>query len=97
MLTQLWTSLRLDDTGVLVLNPGQKPPADPGTYTTLYFAPGIHDLGKNIKLHSNKNYYIPGDAIVYGTFNNFDLPSGENIKLYGLWHYFRRSSDASPV
>ncbi|MCF8379239.1 MAG: hypothetical protein K9H49_06660 [Bacteroidales bacterium] len=74
----------MENEGVLVLNPGQKPPTDPNTYTTLYFAPGIHDLGKNIKLHSNKNYFIPGDAIVYGTFNNFDLPSGENIKLYGL-------------
>ena len=70
--------------GVVVVNPGQKPPEDPNTYTTLYFAPGIHDLGKNIKLHPNKNYYIPGDAIVYGTFNNFDLPSGKNIKLFGL-------------
>jgi hypothetical protein len=73
----------MKDKGVLVVYPGQKPPQDSNSYTTLYFAPGIHELGKNIKLHSNKNYYIPGDAIVYGTFNNFDLPSGENIKFYG--------------
>ncbi len=73
----------IGDSGVFVVTPGQKPPVDPTTYSTLYFASGVHNLGKNIKLHSNKNYYIPGDAIVYGTFNNFDLPSGENIKLYG--------------
>lgn len=41
---------------------------------TLYFLPGIHNLGENFKVHPNRTYYIPGDAIVYGTFNNINDP-----------------------
>ena len=32
----------------------------------------------------NKTYYIPGDAVVYGTMNNGgDKHDGENIKIFG--------------
>jgi hypothetical protein len=78
------------DSGVVVVEPGNSPPTNPDLYSTLYFKPGVHDIGINFKIYPNKKYFIPGDAIVYGTFNNLDLPavgnlqSGENIKIYGL-------------
>ena len=36
-------------------------------------------------MHSqNKRYYIPGDAIVYGTMNNNKVNSeGKNIRIFG--------------
>ncbi len=79
----------IGDVGVVVVEPGNTPPTNPDLYQTLYFKPGVHTIGINFKIYPNKKYYIPGDAIVYGTFNNLDLPSvgkfesGENIKIYG--------------
>lgn len=73
----------IGDQGIFVVNPGATPPADPNLYTTLYFAPGMHNVGRNFKVHPNRNYYIPGDAIVYGTMNNMGMASGENIRIYG--------------
>jgi hypothetical protein len=40
------------------------------TKEILYFKPGIHYIGNNFKVYPGKKYYISGDAIVYGTFNN---------------------------
>ena len=34
-----------------------------GPWHTLYFLPGIHDIGAAFPIHANKTYYIPGDAI----------------------------------
>lgn len=68
---------------------------DSSTKTTLYFAPGIHYLGENFKFKDGKSYYIPGDAIVFGTFNNTaanppieteptaDSSGNENIRVFG--------------
>lgn len=75
---------KLGDPGVVEVKAGSKVPKDPATYETLYFSAGIHDLGRNIKVYPNKKYYLSGDAIVYGTFNNLGLPSGENYKIYGV-------------
>jgi hypothetical protein len=55
--------------GVRYVKPGQKPDLT-GNWTTLYFQPGVHDVGLAFPLRANCNYYIPGDAIVYGTFNS---------------------------
>jgi hypothetical protein len=80
----------LDDPKVVFVEPGVKPSSDLGEYTTLYFKPGVHDIGLNFKLYPGKKYYIPGDAIVYGTMNNFGISStngmvsGQDIKIYGL-------------
>ncbi len=69
--------------------PGTIPSSNLGSKTTMYFMPGVHNLGINFKLYPNKQYYIPGDAIIYGTFNNLYLPSGtttptgRNIKVFG--------------
>jgi len=69
--------------GVYAVNPGEIP-SDTGTWTTLYFKPGVHDIGKSFRVHMNKSYYIPGDAMVYGTFNNDKTWSdGSNIRVFG--------------
>ena len=58
-----------------------------GSKKTMYFLPGVHNLGINFKLYKGKQYYIPGDAIVYGTFNNLTetnaVADGTNIKVFG--------------
>jgi uncharacterized repeat protein (TIGR02543 family) len=63
---------------------------NPATYDTLYFKPGVHDLGQDIKMHTGKVIYLPGDALIYGNLNNKGVPipsgftkNGENIRVYG--------------
>jgi F5/8 type C domain len=62
---------------------------------TMFFKKGVHNIGNNFKVFPGKKYYIPGDAIVYGTFNNIhDIsvsgnPSGlsGNDSGTGIWIY----------
>ncbi len=62
---------------------------DPATYDTLSFKPGVHDLAMGIKMHPGKTIYLPGDAYLFGAFNNHGVPNGsfsrngENITIYG--------------
>ena len=70
------------DPGVLIVKPGEVPPSD-GPWTTLYFLPGIHDLGLAFPLRANRQYYIPGDAMVYGTLSNRKWGSGKNVRIFG--------------
>jgi len=73
----------LDDPGVYQVQPGEDPPSE-GSWDTLYFLPGIHDIGIEFIVKANKSYYIPGDAIVYGTFSSHDeWDNGKNIHIYG--------------
>lgn len=74
---------KLGDPGVLAVKPGEMPPTD-GPLTTLYFLPGVHDLGLAFPLHANRQYYIPGDAIVYGTMSNRKWADGHHIRICGL-------------
>jgi hypothetical protein len=72
-----------DDPDVYAVQPGQTPP-ETGNWNTLYFMPGIHDIGKSFRVHKDTSYYIPGDAIVHGTFNNDgDGSDGSNIHIFG--------------
>ena len=76
---------RPDPTGNLVyaVKPGEKPPSE-GNWKTLYFLPGVHDIGLGFPVHANKSYYIPGDAIVYGTLNNHkNNQDGHHIRIFG--------------
>jgi hypothetical protein len=74
---------RPDGPGVLAVKPGTIPPAD-GPWKTLYFLPGIHDLGAGFPVHANRQYYIPGDAVVFGTFNNSkNWKDGHHIRIFG--------------
>jgi hypothetical protein len=72
-----------NDPGVQTVKPGEPPPSD-GPWTTLYFLPGIHDVGLAFPLHPNRQYYIPGDAMVYGTLSNRKSGDGHHIRIFGL-------------
>ena len=52
-------------------------------WDTLYFAPGVHDIGAGFPVQQGKSYYIPGDAIVYGALRNEEWNNGNNIKIFG--------------
>ena len=71
------------DPGVRTVKPGETPPAD-GPWTTLYFLPGVHDVGLAFPLRANRQYYIPGDAMVYGTLSNTKWADGHHIRIFGL-------------
>jgi len=71
------------DPNVYTVSPGDTPP-ETGSWNTLYFMPGVHNIGHDFHVHANKNYYISGDAMVYGTFNNDDnWDDGHDIRIYG--------------
>ena len=71
-----------DDPGVYLVHPGDVAPTD-GDWDTLYFMSGVHDVGVEFRIHANKSYYIPGDALVFGTFTGDDTEDGDNIHIYG--------------
>jgi Carbohydrate binding module (family 6)/Bacterial Ig domain len=89
----------LSDPSVLVVEPNTALPDLSGSWKTLYFKPGVHDLsmlsklegapgnwkGTDVlKLVDGKNYYIPGDAIVYGLMNDWgDGKTNSDIRVYG--------------
>ena len=69
--------LPVPNTGVVYsVSPGTAPTTDPAAYDTMIFQPGVHIVGTNFKIHPGKTYHIPGDAVVYGTFNNIGVPAG---------------------
>ncbi len=70
------------DSGVVTVKPGEKPPTD-GKWTTLHFLPGVHDIGLAYPLRANCSYYIPGDAIVYGTLSSTKWGDGHHIRIFG--------------
>ncbi len=71
-----------DGPGVRTVKPGEKTPAD-GDWTTLYFLPGVHDIGAAFPVNANRQYYIPGDAMVYGSFHNPEWSNGHDIRVFG--------------
>ena len=72
-----------NDPGVLTVKPGEMPPSD-GSWNTLYFLPGVHDVGLAFPLRANCQYYIPGDAIVYGTLSNQKWGDAHHVRIFGL-------------
>ena len=67
---------------MLPVRPGEQPPEE-GDWHTLYFLPGLHDIGPNFTVHSDKRYYIPGEAVVCGTLTNDDWDDGRNVTIFG--------------
>lgn len=72
----------IGDPGVLAVKPGEKPPSD-GAWKTLFFLPGVHDVGLAFPLRANRSYYLPGDAMVYGTFSQTSWSEGQSIRIFG--------------
>ena len=74
----------LVDPGVYKVTPGEEVPSE-GAWHTLYFLPGLHDIGLEYLIHANRSYYIPGEAVVYGTLSKDDniKEDGENIHIFG--------------
>jgi hypothetical protein len=72
-----------DDPNVFAVKPGEMPPVD-GSWSTLYFLPGVHDIGLAYPLRAHCSYYIPGDAIVHGTLSNRTWGQGHRIRIYGV-------------
>lgn len=70
----------LGDPTVCAVKPGEKPPTS-GSWQTLHFLPGIHDIGIGYVPEAGKSYYIPGDALVYGTF--YKERGGHDIRIFG--------------
>lgn len=70
------------DPGVFTVKPGEPPPRD-GPWTTLHFLPGVHDIGLAYPLRANCQYYIPGDAMVYGTFSSTKWGNGHHVRIFG--------------
>jgi hypothetical protein len=64
------------------VKPGEIPPSD-GPWSTLYFLPGVHEIGLAFPLRADRQYYIPGDAIVYGTFSNTKWGDGHHVRIFG--------------
>jgi hypothetical protein len=52
-----------------------------GDWDAIIFAPGVHNIGTQYNLKSNKTLYIPGDAIVHGTIH--PTVGNKNWKVYG--------------
>ncbi|MCC6356847.1 MAG: hypothetical protein IT577_23405 [Verrucomicrobiae bacterium] len=71
---------RPGDPTVCAVKPGEKPPTE-GDWQTLYFLPGVHDIGVGDVPKAGKSYYIPGDALVYGTF--YKERDGHDIRIFG--------------
>ena len=74
------------DPNVYCVKPGELPPED-GDWQTVYFLPGEHHINRSdgnlmrpYFLKSDKKYYIPGDAFLYGTMYTKD---SENVHLFG--------------
>ena len=70
------------DPEVYLVHPGDEAPTD-GYWDTLFFMPGVHDVGVEFTIHANKSYYIPGNAVVFGTFTGDEAEDGDNIHIYG--------------
>jgi len=71
--------------GVHTVAPGEMPPTGRNDYKTLYFLPGVHDIDRAFPIWSGKTYYIPTDAIVYGTLDSSHggKNNGHNIRIFG--------------
>lgn len=73
--------------GIRYVKAGTKPDSTPD-YTTMVFGPGVHFINAGFKIYAQKSYYIPGDAILFGSLSNEGTPpnglsNGDGITIYG--------------
>jgi len=70
---------------VISLNPGQPIPTDYTKWDTIYFKPGIHNIGTPYTIQSNKVLYIPGNAIVHGTIHPKNAWGNDASKKWSVY------------
>jgi len=71
---------------VIALNPGEAIPEDRSGWDTIFFKPGVHNIGIPFTILSDETLYIPGNAIVHGTIhppNEWGNSAAKNITVYG--------------
>lgn len=72
---------------VISLNPGETiPQGTSSAWDTIYFKPGVHNIGSPYTIYSDKVLYIPGNAIVHGTIhpkNAWGNDASKNWSVYG--------------
>lgn len=86
----------INDPSVKVLYPGDEiPKYTDDSWTTLYFTPGVYNIGTGYTAMPNKKYYIAGGAYVIGSFTDLDSEirdgstrlktpfNGSGAKIYG--------------
>ncbi|MHC5055301.1 MAG: glycoside hydrolase family protein [Planctomycetota bacterium] len=74
---------RLGAPGVHAVRPGSEAPRD-GDWRTLYFLPGVHDIGQVFPVRAGQTIYIPGDAVVHGTIHTkSDRGKTRDIRICG--------------
>jgi len=73
------------DDGVYKLEPGKDiPDRSEVDWHTIYFEPGVHDIGSPFIIENNETLYIPGDAVVRGTIHPVEeKPS--NVDEHETW------------
>ena len=75
--------------GVYYINPGATYPtvSQQSGASNIVFNPGVHNVGLAKIVLKDKKYYIPGDALVYGTLTtrggSTANDAGYNITIYG--------------
>lgn len=68
---------------VHLVEPGAKAPTN-GDWRTLYFAPGVHQIGLKFPIRSGQTIYIPGDAVVHGTIHvPEDSRRTKDLRIFG--------------
>jgi hypothetical protein len=71
---------------VISLNPGETIPLGTSTaWDTIYFKPGIHNIGTPYTIYSNKVLYIPGNAIVHGTIHPKNAWGNDASKKWSVY------------
>lgn len=86
----------MNDPTVKVLYPGDEiPPYNDESWSTLYFTPGVYNIGAGYTAMPNKKFYLAGGAYVTGSFADLDpeirdgstrlkpSPGGSGAKVYG--------------
>ena len=72
---------------VISLNPGEIIPLGTSTtWDTIYFKPGVHNIGTPYTIYSKKVLFIPGNAIVHGTIhpkNAWGSDASNGWSVYG--------------
>ena len=71
---------------VIALNPGESIPSDHSTWDTIYFQPGVHDIGMPFPISTGKALYLAGNSVVHGTIhppNAWGASASHSWSVYG--------------